>query len=251
MAEAMPPSTDQWNEDTSQLYLSVNDIFVPGRTEQTEALLKLIPARQDEFFTLVELAAGGGELAETLLEHFPNCQYLALDGSTVMLERLQARLARFGARVTIRQFTIAAQDWRVQLPTLLRCVLSSLCVHHLWGEEKRQLFHDMRGLLVPGGALLLADVIKPANQQIAELFARQYDEIVREQSLAASGDLSGFERFNELQWNYFRYDYYDTAATIDHPSLLSEQLRWLSEVGFSTVDCYWMRAGHAVYGGYK
>jgi tRNA (cmo5U34)-methyltransferase len=198
----------------------------------------------------VELAAGGGELAETILQYFPNCQYLALDGSSVMLEHLQQRLARFNERVEFRQFDIAALDWRAQLPTSPRCVLSSLCVHHLFGEEKRQLFHDMRKSLEAGGALLLADIIEPANQQIAQLFARQYEEIVREQSLAIRGDLSGFKRYNELKWNYFLY-YYGSPATIDHPSLLSEQLRWLSEVGFSTVDCYWMRAGHAVYGGYK
>ena len=251
MTEPALDSIDQWDESNSQLFLAVNDIFVPGRAEQTSTLLRLIPARQDETFALVELAAGGGELAEAILERFPNCNYLALDGSTVMLERLHERLGRFGERVTVRQFDIAAHDWRAQLPTPLRCVLSSLCVHHLFGGEKRQLFHDMRKALESGGALLLADIIQPANQQIAELFAFQYDEIVREQSLATRGDLSGFELFNECQWNYFRYDYYDTADTIDHPSLLSEQLRWFTEVGFNTVDCYWMRAGHAVYGGYR
>lgn len=253
MTEPIPPSANQWSENTSQQFLTENAIFVPARAEQTATLLGLLPARQDEVFTLVELAAGGGELAEIVLQHFPNCHYLALDGSSVMLEHLQERLARFEGRVEIRQFDIAAQGWRTQLPTPLRCVLSSLCVHHLVDAEKRQLFHDMRKSLEPGGALLLADIIEPANQQIAQLFARQYEEIVREQSLAIRGDLSGFEHFNKLEWNYFLYDYgsSDTPDTIDHPSLLNAQLRWLSEVGFSTVDCYWMRAGHAVFGGYK
>ena len=251
MAEANT-STEQWDESSSQFFLDEGHIFVPGRAEQVGTLLDLIPVQQDEIFTIAELAAGGGELAETLLDHFPNCHYLALDGSEVMLMQLRERLARFGERITVRQFDIAALDWRTQLPTPLRCVLSSLCVHHLFGEEKRQLFHDMRRSLEPGGALLLADIIKPANQQVAQLFARQYDEIVYEQSLAVRGDLSGFQRFNELEWNYFLHDYtLPDADTIDHPSLLNDQLRWLSEVGFSTVDCYWMRAGHAVYGGYK
>jgi tRNA (cmo5U34)-methyltransferase len=245
-------STDQWSEHNSQSFLDVSDIFVPGRLEQTSTLLDLIPARRDEVFTIAELAAGGGELGEAILDRFPHCHYLALDGSEVMLAQLHERLARFADRVTIRQFAIAAQDWRAQLPTPLRCVLSSLCVHHLFGTEKRQLFHDMRKVLEPGGALLLADVIKPADERIAQLFARQYDEIVREQSLAMRSDLSGFQRFNELEWNYFRYDYnLPDTDTIDHPSLLNDQLRWLSEVGFSMVDCYWMRAGHAVFGGYK
>lgn len=244
------PAPDQWDEDDSQRFLEMSEIFVPARGEQTDTLLGLIPAQRDEIFTIVELAAGGGELAETILEHFPNAHYLALDGSTVMLDQLSKRLARFNARVTLWQFDIAARDWRTQLPAPLRCVLSSLCVHHLSDEGKRQLFNNLAARLEPGGALLLADIIKPANQRVAELFAQQYDEIVREQSLVARGDLSGFQRFNELQWNYFRYDY-GSPDTIDLPSLLSEQLTWLSEAGFRTVDCYWMRAGHAVYGGYK
>jgi hypothetical protein len=28
-------------------------------------------------------------------------------------------------------------------------------------------------------------------------------------------------------------------------------LTWLRDGGFRTVDCYWLRAGHAVYGGYR
>jgi SAM-dependent methyltransferase len=241
---------ERWGEDTSQQFLEISEVFVPGRVEQADMLLGLIPARQDESFAIVELAAGGGELAEKILEQFPNCHYLALDGSVVMLEQLNQRLARFGERVTIRLFDIAARDWRAQLLTPLRCVCSSLCVHHLYGEGKRQLFNDMAQLLEPGGALLLADIIQPASQQIAALFARQYDDLVREQSLAVRGDLSGFTRFQEMHWNYFRYDIED-PDDYDHPSLLSDQLRWLSEAGFSRVDCYWMRAGHAVYGGYK
>jgi hypothetical protein len=35
------------------------------------------------------------------------------------------------------------------------------------------------------------------------------------------------------------------------PSPLSEQLVWLREAGFASVDCFWLRAGHAVYGGYR
>jgi len=250
MTDPIPIAADQWEESDSQHFLETNEIFVPGRAEQTSMLLGLIPARKDEEFSLVELAAGGGELAEAILEHFPRCYYLVLDGSTVMLEQLSQRLARFGDRVGVNRFDIAARDWRTQLPTKLRCVLSSLCVHHLSGEGKQHLFKDMAAVLEPGGALLLADIIEPANQQIADLFAHQYDQIVREQSLAISGDLSGYERFQQLKWNYFLHDY-GTSDTIDHPSPISDQLRWLSESGFSLVDCFWMRAGHAVYGGYK
>lgn len=245
-----PPSSSQWGERESNLFLNVAEIFVPARAEQTSTLLQLIPAAQHEAFLAVELAAGEGALAEAVLEQFPHCHYLALDGSETMRERMRHRLARFGERLEVRPFEMADQDWREELPEKIRCVLSSLSVHHLDGSGKRRLFHDMFKHLEPGGALLLADIVQPVDQRVANFFAQQYDKIVREQSLTLRGDLSGFEEFQQEEWNYFRHDYYK-PDTYDHPSPLHEQLRWLEEVTFHTVDCFWMRAGHAIYGGYK
>ena len=245
-----PTSPNQWSENDSHLFLDVAEMFVPARAEQMSTLLQLIPAQAEEKCTIVEIAAGEGALAEVVLENFPHCHYIALDGSAAMRARMQQRLGRFGTRLEIRPFVLEEVDWRAELPTQVRCVLSSLCVHHLDGSGKRQLFRDMFKHLELGGALLLADIILPVDQRVADFFAHQYDKIVREQSLELRGDLSGFEEFQQQKWNYFRYDY-GQPDLYDKPSLLAEQLRWLQEVLFSTVDCYWMRAGHAIYGGYK
>jgi tRNA (cmo5U34)-methyltransferase len=245
-------SQQGWSEDNSADFIETADLFVPARAEQIAALLALIPARPDEAFTVAELASGDGTLAQAVLNAFPACHYLALDGSAVMREQVRTRLASYGARVEVRAFQMEERDWRAALPRPLRCVLSSLCVHHLDGAGKRELFADMAARLEPGGALLLADVIEPATPQIAALYALQYDDIVRQQSLAAFGDLHGFARFQAAQWNYFAHDYgLDEGDTIDHPSPLAYQLVWLRDAGFSPVDCFWLRAGHAVYGGYR
>ena len=167
-----------------------------------------------------------------------------------MRTQMAQRLTTYQDRLTILPFLLEEQAWRDTLPSPLRCVVSSLCVHHLDDEEKRTLFRNMFARIEPEGALLLADVIRPATPQVAALFAQQYDDIVRTQSIAIRGDLSGFEQFQELEWNYFLYDYNDPTS-YDKPSLLSDQLRWLYEVGYKHVDCFWMQAGHAVYGGYR
>ena len=243
---------DHWSEDNSTDFLELGELFVPGRREQLAALLDLLPAHSEEVFTVVELGAGGGHLAQAILEKFPRCHYLAFDGSETMRSHLADRLSPFHDRLQILPFELAEQAWRHALPSPLRCVLSSLCVHHLTGEQKRQFFVDMVRHLETGGALLLADLVEPATRRIADLFARQYDEIVREQSLEQRGNLSGYDQFCEMKWNYFRYDYGSADPdSIDHPSPLHEQLRWLGEAGFSAADCFWMRAGHAIYGGYK
>jgi len=241
---------NQWKEGDSATFLDFGEIFVPKRAEQNETLLQLIPARTDEAFTIVELAAGGGVLAQAILERFPACHYIALDGSEKMRQQMAQKLAAFRNRLTILPFLLEEQAWRTTLPVPLRCVVSSLCVHHLSDEEKQTLFRDMLERLEPEGALLLADIIKPATPRIATLFAQQYDTIVRAQSIAAHGNLSGYEHYQMLQWNYFIYDYNDPNS-YDKPSLLSDQLRWLREAGFPHADCFWMQAGHAVYGGYK
>lgn len=244
-------TTNQWSEGDSARFIDYGELFVPTRGEQTATLLDLIPAHPDESFTIVELAPGEGVLAQAILERFPRCRYLALDGSEAMRTLLSQRLDRFKERLEVRAFDLAEVGWRKTLPEPVRCVVSSLCVHHLSDAGKRQLFRDMFARLEPGGALLLADIIRPANEHIAELFTRQYDEIVRQQSQALRGDLSGYKDFEREQWNYFKYGYGNPEETYDQPSLLYDQLRWLQEVRFSLVDCFWMRAGHAVYGGYR
>ena len=243
---------DHWNEDNSAHFLELGELFVPGRAEQLTTIVDLLPAHPSEIFSVVELGAGAGHLAQAVLEKFPGCHYLALDGSERMREHLARKLDSFRDRLEILPFELAEQAWRQTLPSPLRCVLSSLCVHHLTGPQKRQLFIEIAQRLETGGALLLADLVEPPTQRVAQLFARQYDEMVREQSLAQRGNLSGYEQFCEMKWNYFIHDYGSANPDpIDHPSPLSEQVCWLGEGGFSTASCFWMRAGHAIFGGYK
>ncbi len=148
-----PANQNQWNEESSTTFLDLGELFVPGRKEQMQALLQLIPAHPDETFTVVELAAGGGILAETVLQHFPACHYIALDGSATMRMQMAQRLTPYRDRLTILPFLLEQQAWRNALPSPLRCVVSSLCVHHLNDEEKRLLFRDMFTRIEPEGAL--------------------------------------------------------------------------------------------------
>lgn len=218
-------------------------MFVPSRDEQHDALCSLLPAAPDEAFTAVELGAGDGTLARAVLGRFPRCRYVALDGSAVMRDRLTATL---GARGEVRGFDLAAVDWREALPRPLRAVVASLVVHHLDGAGKRRLFADLARRLEPGGALLLADIVEPVDARAKALFARQWSDAARAQSLEVTGGLEAFEAFTAEGWNF----YATTPDLYDQPSRLADQLAWLREAGFSRADCWWLRAGHAIYGGY-
>lgn len=237
-----------WSEEHSAQFLELAAVAVPSRAEQIATLRGLVPAAADEAFTMVELAAGGGSLAAALLEAFPHCRYVALDGSALMRERLRETLGRFGDRVEVRDFALPDTSWRAALPEPLRCVLCSLSIHHLDAQSKRDLFADMAQRLEPVGALLIADLVAPSVPQATAIFAAQWDQATREQSLAHYGDLRGYDAFQRAQWNFYATGEDDP---IDMPSPLFDQLEWLRAAGFDTVDCFWMRAGQAIFGGFR
>ena len=95
------------------------------------------------------------------------------------------------------------------------------------------------------GALLLADLVEPARPEARALFAGSWDAAVSETAAVRPDGDALRRRFAAEQWNYYRY-----PDPVDRPSPLFEQLLWLREAGFSAVDCFWMQAGHAIYGGY-
>jgi tRNA (cmo5U34)-methyltransferase len=242
-----PPSRRGWTEADSEAFRAVAEIAVPARRAQVEMLTGLIPAERDEPFTVVELGAGEGLLARAVLRAFPRCRYLALDRSERMRAVLRKTLRTYKARTAVREFELADRAWRKDLPRPLRCVLASLVVHHLSDAEKRRLFVEMARRLDRGGAFLLADLVRPAAARIRRLFAAQWADAARAQSRGRTRGIAALRRFTHDGWNYFATRHPDPY---DHPSGLREQLQWLREAGFDRVDCYWMHAGHAIFGGY-
>ena len=246
MVESSTTSVGSWSETDSAEFLDAGRYFVPAREAQIATLCRLAgfgPGEGD----FVELCSGPGILSQALLEHYPTRRVHAFDGSPRMIEEASTLLAPYGERFDVRQFDLAERSWR-RFPWPVAAVVSSLAVHHLDGAQKKELFNDLAGALLPGGALILADIVRPAGQPGTVVAAEAWDEAVRQRSLELDGDLRGFERFQALNWNTFKDLDADPA---DKPSLLLDQLLWMKEAGFTEVDVFWMCAGHAIYGGRK
>ena len=225
-------------------YRAMAPAAVPSRAEQIATLLTLCPFQQDDSFRAVELGAGEGHLSQALLELFPNASVLALDGSFEMLELARARLGRFGARGRTDTFDLKSEDW---LPAVdgADLVISSLCLHHLNDDGKRSLFAALKLRLSERGALLIADLVAPRRAEAKRLFAETWDHAAEQQSLSETGSGELFDLFVDTEWNIYRY-----PDPMDTPSPLFDQLQWLESAGFHGVDCFWMRAAHAIYGGF-
>lgn len=234
-----------WGEEDSAVYRALAQIAVPGRVEQLAALLCLLPFGRDDEFRAVDLGCGEGVLSYAVLAAFPRASVLSLDGSVSMREHAAALLEGYGERAVVHDFNLQSWDWLNRLDGA-GCVMSSLVVHHLTAEGKQRLFREAYGRMAERGALLTADLVLPQRAEGWRLYANQYDSIARAQSVDLTGDDALFDRLEEEKWNYYRH-----PEESEMPSPLQHQLGWLADVGFRDVDCFWMRAGHAVYGGYK
>lgn len=241
----MSDTDPQWTEDISNLYREIAPIVVPARTEQIAALLTLIPFAPDDRFRVVELASGEGRLAHAILRAFPEASLLALDIEDSMRAETAERLKPFGERGSVAAFDMKRPEWYAVVQGA-DVVVSSLCVHHLDGGEKQALFRAMRARLSERGALLIADIMLPQRSEANELCAATLDRAVRAASLKQTGSDALYEKYRQARWNLFRHPDPD----FDKPSPLFDQLVWLEEAGFAVVDCFWLQAGHAIYGGY-
>jgi tRNA (cmo5U34)-methyltransferase len=241
----MSESNAGWSEENSRFFIDYARYFVPDRESQIRTLCALVPdpARP---FRVLELSCGAGLLAGALLERYPECTVRGLDRSHEMLTAARQHLAPFGDRFELGKYDLAQTDWRRTGP-VYQAVVSSLAIHHLDDAQKAVLFMDVFTMLQPGGALLIADVIRPAGARANEFAANAYDATVRRQAQEIDGHPRAFEQFEREQWNLFRYPDDDT----DRPSRLFDQLKWLEAAGFEEVDVFWLRAGHAIFGGVK
>jgi tRNA threonylcarbamoyl adenosine modification protein (Sua5/YciO/YrdC/YwlC family) len=149
---------------------------------------------------VLELGTGTGETARRLLEAHPDAFLVGVDASAEMLA--VARSALPADRVDLRVGGIEEPlpDGPFDL------VASALCVHHLSGAEKADLFGRVLSVLRPGGRFVLADVVVPVDP-----------------ADATTPLTPGFDR----------------------PSPLSDQVGWLVDAGFE-VRVSWASGDLAV-----
>jgi SAM-dependent methyltransferase len=149
---------------------------------------------------ILELGTGTGETARRLLERHPSASLVGVDESEGMLAA--AREALPSGRVELRLGRI--QDTLPDGPFDL--VASALCVHHLDGREKADLFERVHAVLAPGGRFALADLVMPVDPAAART---------------------------------------PFTPCFDKPSLLEDQVGWLADAGFA-VEVAWAERDLAV-----
>jgi tRNA (cmo5U34)-methyltransferase len=136
-----------WDPDT---YLEMIRAEVPSFDALQEAAVAAVPFAPA---TVLDLGIGTGETSRRLLEAHPGIRITGLDSSPEMVFRAR----RLGIEVRLARMEDPLPDGPWDL------VIAVLSVHHLRGEQKRDLFRRVRE---QARALVLADVVA-ADRQVA------------------------------------------------------------------------------------
>jgi len=233
-----------WSEADSDTFRAMAAVAVPRRDDMIAAIVGAAPFAPDQPIGILDLGAGDASLSVALLSRFPRATLTALDASESMRAAATARLAPFGDRARVAGVDLASLVWWDRMFGA-HLVVSSLALHHLNDAKKQYLYKAAADRLAAGGALLVADLVDPQHAAARSLAADRWDALARAQA-DALGSPQLFSRFEQERWNWFRF-----PDDTDRPSALLHQLMWLRHAGFAAVDCVWMDAGHAVFGGFK
>jgi SAM-dependent methyltransferase len=208
-------TTNEWQTVAHALaYLSRAD-RLPYRTIGEKILLDQIPA---DAIRVLDLGTGNGRIMKLIRLQKPKIEGIALDFSEPMLKQ---------AKITFEndpKVTIVEHDLNNPLPKNLGCfdaIVSSLVIHHLTHPRKKEIYTEIYGMLNPGGVFCNMEHVSSATENLH----RKYFE-------AAGLTLKDDDPSNKL---------------LD----VETQLKWLREIGFTDVDCYWKWFEIALLVGFK
>jgi tRNA (cmo5U34)-methyltransferase len=177
---------------------------LPHRTEGESVLLDQIPKDAKR---VLDLGTGDGRLLSLVLESNPQIEEgIALDFSEPMLVKAQSRFQ------DDKRVRIVKHDFSQPLPDDLGCfdaIVSSLAIHHLTHERKRQLYSEIFSHLNSGGVFCNLEHVSSPTVNLHRKFFYAIGQLPEKEDPS-----------NKL---------------LD----VETQLRWFKEIGFADVDCYW------------
>lgn len=216
---------------------------IPYGVDQLEIMLRLIRARGADVQSFMDLGCGGGALARSVLNEYPDAQGTLVDFSEPMLEAARAQLDGYGEQLQFVQADLASEDWHKNIETKFDVIVSGYAIHHLAHERKRVLYQEIFDLLNSNGMFVNVEHVSSSTAW----GEAQFDELMIDSLYAHhSGQNNGKTR-EQIRDDLVKRP--DKVANILAP--IETQLGWLREIGFQDVDCYFKVFELAVFAGRK
>lgn len=147
--------------------------FIPGYETMVETAAGAVAAVLPGL--VLDLGAGTGALAGSLLERIGVGRVELVDVDADMLARARSRLRRYGERVAFSE-----RSYDEPFPDC-DAISASLSLHHISTlDAKKELFARAHRAIRPGGVLVIADAYMPADEIERDTLYRSWvDHMVR------------------------------------------------------------------------
>lgn len=210
-------------------YDSKRKIFVPCFDDFYGTAIDLIPFKSADNFNVIDLGAGTGLFSALIRAAFPNAAITLVDVAEEMLAVAEKRFAG-DPGITL----LAADYLNIKLPPATDTVVSALSIHHLENDEKRALFRNIFDGLKPGGRFINVDLVLGETPESERQNLDAWLDKIKKAG-ATDDDM----------------DLWHERSKLDRFTSLSSQLQWLTDSGFSCVDCFYKYYNFAVFSGIK
>ena len=133
--------------------------------------------------------------------------------------------------------------WKESLAGPFNVIVSGFAIHHLPDERKRTLYREIYNLLTAGGVFLNSEHVASSTPRGEQMF---------DDAMTTHLYQRRKEKGEEVTLEQIRQDFLerpDRAANL--LALVEDQCRWLREIGFRDVDCFWKYFELAIFGGIK
>ncbi|NMB55887.1 MAG: class I SAM-dependent methyltransferase [Leptolinea sp.] len=189
---------------------------LPGYSDLFNTAVQVIPFPADQAIRVLDLGAGTGSFSQHVLNAYPRAEFVLMDVADRMLDAARQRFEKAASRFQFR--VLDYRDFRGAAEFDL--VISSLSIHHLTDEEKSHLFHSIYKILNPVGAFINIDQIRGETETLRRMYWNLWLNHVRSSGAAEEQIQASIKRRKEF----------------DKDALLTDQITWLKQAGFSPVD---------------
>lgn len=178
---------------------------------------------------VLDIGAGTGLFSSFLLHKIPDARLTLIDISEKMLQVARERFSDITeVKYIVGDYTTYSlfQEYDI--------IISALSIHHLSDQEKYGLYKKCYSMLKPNGIFINADQVLGNTQYLDSAFKKHWKSGVEKSGLLNEEIALAYERIK-----------------LDKETPLYQQLSWLSDIGFSDVDCVYKYYHFAVIFGRK
>lgn len=163
---------------------------------------------------IVDLGGGSGNLTEQMMTWFPKADFSLIDASEEMIAEAHKRFSE--TNLTTKLQLMQEAHYPIESVDL---VAGSFSFHHLTSSDKQLVFQNIFQWLRPGGYLICSDLMVDKGSTDHDDLLAYWKAFV----LKSNGE-------DVWHWLKTHYDQYD------HPNAEADQVKWLKEVGFSSIQ---------------